>query len=562
MQPGAEVIGEPGRGDLDQFLPPPLQAAVAVAEHGDRGAIPDDLHFDVPGLGQQLLHVHRGIAEGRLRFGGAAPDRLVQAGRVEYRPHAAAPASGDRLHHHRGAGAEAGQERARLPGIGRAVRGPGQRDPEVGGAGPRGGLVAEQVEHLRRRPGEAEAGRGAGPGERAVLGQEAVAGMQGVTPRAGGGLDDRADVEIGGRARTRQAHRSARPGHMGAGRVVVRVDRDGVDAEHGRGGHDAHRDLRPVRDEQLHRARLRSSIGGRPAKASTSSGSGHLRRTLRRPRSPRSPGSGRRAGAAGPPGQMVRGQPRATPAPVTRGGAQGGDGLAGDEPVLAGELVDDGEGGGDPLRGVDHDGHHGHMAAQLQDAVAVRRVVAVEPPDPAQGGGTADPRGAQPPDHGAMHRLAAVLGRLGAEDHELVPQRHAVLVGGRQRGGRGEEPPVTLAHLDPFEGGQRAAQQRAQLGQHLPDPVPGPHGDHHHRHLGVAAEEPGPFPPAARRAVHAEQRGGAGHAPAVQQVTDRHEGGHPVDPFLAAEIDGELALPGQVPRAGGEPGPGERARSR
>ena len=252
MQPGAEVILEERRGDLDQFLPPPLQAAVAVAEHGDRGAIPDDLHLDVPAPGQKFFHVDRGVAEGRLRLRGAVPDRLIQAGRVQHRPQAAAPAPGDRLHHHRGPGAEAGQERARLPGPGRAFRGPGQRDPEVGGPGPGGGLVAEQVEHLRRGPGEVEAGRGAGPRERTVLGQEAVARMQGVTPGTGGGPDDRAGVEIGRGARSRQADRGARPDHMGAGRVVVRVDRDGVDAEHGRGGHDAHRDLRPVRDEQLH----------------------------------------------------------------------------------------------------------------------------------------------------------------------------------------------------------------------------------------------------------------------------------------------------------------------
>jgi hypothetical protein len=76
--------------------------------------------------------------------------------------------------------------------------------------------------------------------------------MQGVTPGASGGPDDRAGVEIGGGARPRQVHRGVRPRHVGAGGVVVRVDRDGVDAEHGRGGHDAHRDLRPIRDEQLH----------------------------------------------------------------------------------------------------------------------------------------------------------------------------------------------------------------------------------------------------------------------------------------------------------------------
>jgi hypothetical protein len=138
-------------------------------------------------------------------------------------------------------------------------------------------------------------------------------------------------------------------------------------------------------------------------------------------------------------------------------GPHGGDRLAGDQPAFAGELVDDVERRGDALRAVDHDRDGGDVPAQLQQPVAVRRVVAVEAPHAAQGGRAAEPGRAQPPDDRAVDRLAVVQRRLGGVDHELVPQRHAVLVGGGQRVGRGQQPPVPLADADALEGEQRAA---------------------------------------------------------------------------------------------------------
>ena len=57
--------------------------------------------------------------------------------------------------------------------------------------------------------------------------------------------------------------------------------------------------------------------------------------------------------------------------------------LAGHESVLGGELVDDLERASGPLGGVDEDRDDRHVAAQLEEAVAVRRVLAVEAPDAA-----------------------------------------------------------------------------------------------------------------------------------------------------------------------------------
>jgi hypothetical protein len=88
---------------------------------------------------------------------------------------------------------------------------------------------------------------------------------------------------------------------------------------------------------------------------------------------------------------MVAGEPGAAALAVAGTGPHGGDDLAGDEPLFAGQLVDDRKRRGDPLRGVDDDRDRGDVAAQLQQPVAVRRVVAVEAPKAALGGGAAEP---------------------------------------------------------------------------------------------------------------------------------------------------------------------------
>jgi hypothetical protein len=155
---------------------------------------------------------------------------------------------------------------------------------------------------------------------------------------------------------------------------------------------------------------------------------------------------------------MVGGEPGAAALAVAGAGPQGGDGLAGDQPAFAGELVDDRERGGNPFRGVDDDRDGGDMAAQLQETVAVRRVVAVKAPDAALGGGAAEPGRAQPADDGTVDRLPVVLDRFGGVDHELVPQRHAMVIGAGQLGRGGEQQAIPLADADAFEREQRTLQ--------------------------------------------------------------------------------------------------------
>jgi hypothetical protein len=74
--------------------------------------------------------------------------------------------------------------------------------------------------------------------------------VQRVTARADGRGDDRIGVEVGRRTRARQLDRRVGPADVAAGGVIGGVDRDRLDPEHGRRGHDADGDLAPVGDEQ------------------------------------------------------------------------------------------------------------------------------------------------------------------------------------------------------------------------------------------------------------------------------------------------------------------------
>ncbi len=115
---------------------------------------------------------------------------------------------------------------------------------------------------------------------------------------------------------------------------------------------------------------------------------------------------------------------------------------------------------------------------------------------------------------------------LGGVDHQLLPHGQTLLIGRRERGRRRQQLPVSLAHADPLEREQGLAKQRTQVRQHRGDLFADAHGDDHHRHLGVASEEVGPLAHSVGSAVHAEQGGRAGNAPAMEQVTDRHKRRH------------------------------------
>jgi hypothetical protein len=90
-----------------------------------------------------------------------------------------------------------------------------------------------------------------------VLGEKAVPRVHRVGAGDLGGADDRRDVEIAlGRGGRPDADGFVREAHVERLRVDVRVDRDRANPHLPRRAQHAHRDLTPVRDEDLleHRA--------------------------------------------------------------------------------------------------------------------------------------------------------------------------------------------------------------------------------------------------------------------------------------------------------------------
>ena len=80
---------------FDDLLVTPLHGAVALAEMNDvPEAVGDDLEFDVVGLFDELLHVHRAVAEAFHGLHGRGLKAGDEGGFIEHRAHAAAAATG------------------------------------------------------------------------------------------------------------------------------------------------------------------------------------------------------------------------------------------------------------------------------------------------------------------------------------------------------------------------------------------------------------------------------------------------------------------------------------
>ena len=92
-------------------------------------------------------------------------------------------------------------------------------------------LIAEEGQRRRRGPDESDPGLGTGGGERSVLGQEAVAGMDAVRAAGLRRRDDRGHIEV--RRDVRRGQLAGLRGHarVQAVRVGLRVDRDGLDPQ-------------------------------------------------------------------------------------------------------------------------------------------------------------------------------------------------------------------------------------------------------------------------------------------------------------------------------------------
>ena len=195
--PLADLRVEVGsRRDLDDLLVATLHRAVALEEVDHVAlAVGEDLHLDVARVDHGLLDEHRRVAERALGLAHAGVDGVLEVLLLVDLAHAATATAGDGLHEQR-VGQLLGGLHQRVEvvvGLDRLQRGYagllGRRD------GP--GLVAGELEHVGGRADEGDARVGARLGEMGVLGQEAVARVDGVGPCLHRDLDDRVGVEVG-----------------------------------------------------------------------------------------------------------------------------------------------------------------------------------------------------------------------------------------------------------------------------------------------------------------------------------------------------------------------------
>ena len=207
-----------------------------------------DLDLDMARARDQPLGVERAVAERARRLRLATGEGLADFAFLRDRPHAPPAAPGDCFQHDRRA--DRREERPRLGGVAQ----PGALNDRRAGARcefARQNLVAEQVERFGRRPDEGQPGRRDRAGEGRVLGEKAIARMNGVATRLEGECDQALAVEIGGHAGATQRMRLVRLAHVQRGRVVFGIDGDAGETEIGGRARDADGDFAAIGDEQL-----------------------------------------------------------------------------------------------------------------------------------------------------------------------------------------------------------------------------------------------------------------------------------------------------------------------
>src|SRR5215831_15731907 len=218
---------------------PPLERAVALAQMKAVAVLVGEyLHLDVARPLDEALHVESPVVERGL---GLRPGPLEGL--------APLAASGRRLEQHRIA--DLGGHSARLVHRMQRVLGAGDDGhAELGRELTCGDLVTHEADHLRRRPHEGEITPRAHLGEGSVLGEEAVAGMDGITARAASRRDHGVDAQIAvRRAGWADAERAISQLRGQTAAVGFGVDGDRLEPEGPAGPDDAHRELAAIGDE-------------------------------------------------------------------------------------------------------------------------------------------------------------------------------------------------------------------------------------------------------------------------------------------------------------------------
>ena len=227
-----------------------LDGAVALAEVADGAVVVgEDLDLDVAGAEHLALEVEVVAAEGAAGEGAGALDGAGELGGAGDDGHADAAAAAAGLDDQRVADLGRG---AFEVVVGEVALGAGdEREAPLAHRGAGLVLVAHQVDVVAAGPDEGDAALLAGAGEVGVLGEQAVARVDGVAAGGFGGVEDGVDVEV----RLRDGGGTEPGGAVGAAHVQgagVGVGVDGVraDAEAAAGAHDADGDLAAVGDQE------------------------------------------------------------------------------------------------------------------------------------------------------------------------------------------------------------------------------------------------------------------------------------------------------------------------
>jgi hypothetical protein len=209
------------------------------------------LCLDVPGSVEEPLDEALAAPE---RGGGLADRRLellVDLRKGARDLQAASAAAEGRLDRDRKA--VLGRERMDLRGALHRLGCPGdERCTRAMGDVPCAHLVAERLDRCGRRSDPHETGLDDGPREVCVLGEKAVARVDGVGPRPPRDVEQLADVEVRLlRPGARERERLVGDAHVQRLAIGVCVDRDGADPGVTARAGDADCDLAAVRDEDL-----------------------------------------------------------------------------------------------------------------------------------------------------------------------------------------------------------------------------------------------------------------------------------------------------------------------
>ncbi len=252
----AELLAQPrvygrGRRLLDHLLMAALDGALALPQGCDVPPhIADDLELDVAHWLQELLQVQRPVPKGRGRLLAGRVQRRRQLLRAVHSAHPPPAAAAGRLDHD--GVADAGGGAGRLPVRRDLLAARHHRNARLPHQLAGLHLVPQGANGLRGGPYPCDASVQAGLGEVRVLGQEAVAGMQGVGAGLPDDLDDALAVEVALAGR-RRADEVGLIGvaHMEGVAVRLRIDGHGGDTHLAAGPYDAERDLAAVRYEEL-----------------------------------------------------------------------------------------------------------------------------------------------------------------------------------------------------------------------------------------------------------------------------------------------------------------------